>query len=270
MVQQALDDIRLMHFTVATLNLRADADRWLERLPLVVAALHALQADVIGLQEVRLNIQQAHLVAAALNNLDEHKQHAPYRVFLAKDWYQPHILGNALLTRLPVILAERLELPFGYRTAQRVRVRVGRHLVDVANTHLHHKPSRTECIRLPQMQRLLSWLCGADAADASILMGDLNARPGSSTLRYTQRVMRSAYASVHPAEPPLTFPTPLRRDLRGAERTVDYVLYTMHGLQPVAARLFADAPHPDDPYLYASDHFGVAATFALRDVPQLL
>src|SRR4029453_3217629 len=37
---------------VATLNIRNLADRWFERLPLLLADMAALQPDVLGLQEV--------------------------------------------------------------------------------------------------------------------------------------------------------------------------------------------------------------------------
>ena len=37
---------------VATLNIRNLADRWFERLPLLLADMAALQPDLLGLQEV--------------------------------------------------------------------------------------------------------------------------------------------------------------------------------------------------------------------------
>jgi endonuclease/exonuclease/phosphatase family metal-dependent hydrolase len=37
---------------VATLNIRNLADRWDERLPLILADMAALQPDILGLQEV--------------------------------------------------------------------------------------------------------------------------------------------------------------------------------------------------------------------------
>jgi len=66
-----------------TLNIRQNLDRWPERLPLVVAALAAADADVIGLQEVTLPIRQDHLVAAELNRLAPDR---PYAVHTAPKW----------------------------------------------------------------------------------------------------------------------------------------------------------------------------------------
>lgn len=246
-----------MMLRVATLNLRADADRWPERLPLVIDALCAADADVIGLQEVRLKIEQAHRIAAALNA----RIGCQYQVFVAEDWFTPHILGNALLSRLPVLDYERIELPEGYRTAQRVRLQIGAVSVDIANTHLHHKPARDEAIRLPQMQRILTWLQQSTAM-AAILMGDMNARPTCATIQAVHPYLQSAYATMQGCEPPMTFPTPLRTDLTPqSARTIDYIFYTPSHLRVTHADLIAHRAAPHDATLYASDHFGLQATF---------
>jgi hypothetical protein len=47
---------------VATLNIRNLADRWDERLPLLLADMAALQPDVLGLQEVVYPLQQDRLI----------------------------------------------------------------------------------------------------------------------------------------------------------------------------------------------------------------
>ena len=50
---------------VATLNIRNLADRWFERLPLLLADMAALQPDLLGLQEVVYPMQQDRLLGAA-------------------------------------------------------------------------------------------------------------------------------------------------------------------------------------------------------------
>ena len=50
---------------VGTLNIRNLADRWDERLPLILADMAALQPDVLGLQEVVYVLQQDRLIGAA-------------------------------------------------------------------------------------------------------------------------------------------------------------------------------------------------------------
>ncbi len=236
----------------ATLNLRADADRWEDRFSLVVDSLLACDADVIALQEVRLRIDQHLLLQEALN---QQAAGQPYEVFLCADWYEPHILANAILSRLPVLEAERIELPEGYRTAQRVLVAEEGELLTIVNTHLHHKPARSEQVRLPQMRIILEWL--HEQNTPAILMGDLNAAPDSATILEAKRVLCSAYESVHGTEPNLTFPTLLRREtLR--PRCIDYILHSP-SLTCTAAGLIANVPHPDDETLYPSDHYGLTA-----------
>ena len=50
---------------VATLNIRNLADRWFERLPLILNDMSALQPDLLGLQEVVYPMQQDRLIGAA-------------------------------------------------------------------------------------------------------------------------------------------------------------------------------------------------------------
>src|SRR5437879_13298799 len=56
---------RVSRLQVATLNIRNLADRWDERLPLILADMAALQPDVLGLQEVVYVLQQDRLIGAA-------------------------------------------------------------------------------------------------------------------------------------------------------------------------------------------------------------
>ena len=51
--------------TIVTLNLRNIADRWDERLPLLLADMAALQPDLLGLQECVYPLQQDRLLGAA-------------------------------------------------------------------------------------------------------------------------------------------------------------------------------------------------------------
>ena len=77
---------------VATLNLRNLADRWEERLPLLLADTAALRPDLLGLQEVVYPMQQDRLLAAATP--DEHAIH--------RGWAGRPEYGNSLLVRAPL------------------------------------------------------------------------------------------------------------------------------------------------------------------------
>lgn len=239
---------------LVSLNLRADANRWDERFPLLVKSLLDADADIIALQEVRLKIEQHKLIADSLN---QHSKPA-YKVFLCEDWYEPNILANAFLTRLPIIDHERIELPQGFRTAQRIQLEIATQAINIVNTHLHHKPYRDECIRLEQMTYLLNWINAYNMP--FILVGDMNAKPSSETISLAKEHVQSAYEVIHSKEPSHTFPTPLRASESLSPRTIDYIFYT-EDFVVKDCQLIGANPSTDDETLYISDHFGLIAEF---------
>src|SRR6188474_230114 len=117
--------------TVATLNIRNLADRWDERLPLLLADMAALQPDVLGLQEVVYPLQQDRLIGAAGEG-----RYESFRAWAGRPEY-----GNAMLVRASLAAAaadvERLDLGLN-RSALRLIVPVDGARILVAVTHLHH------------------------------------------------------------------------------------------------------------------------------------
>ena len=98
---------------VATLNLRNIADRWGERIPLLLADMAALQPDLIGLQECVFAVQQDRILAAAG---DGHYQ-------TRRGWAGRPEYGNAILGREPLRMDEGDRLELGRnRSALRVPV----------------------------------------------------------------------------------------------------------------------------------------------------
>ena len=100
---------------VATLNIRNLADRWEERLPLLLADMAALQPDLIGLQEVVYPLQQDRLLGAA----GEGRYEAHPRLGGPAGVRQQRARQGAARGRGP----ERLDLG-GARSAHRVLVRL--------------------------------------------------------------------------------------------------------------------------------------------------
>ncbi|HYL40559.1 MAG TPA: endonuclease/exonuclease/phosphatase family protein, partial [Candidatus Binatus sp.] len=135
----------------ATLNIRNIADRWPERLPLLLADMTALQPDVMGLQEVVFAVGQDRLLGAA--------GEARYRV--SRGWAGRPEYGNAILARegraQAASDASRLDLGRN-RSALRLGLELqdGGHLAFVV-THLHHAVP-DEAIRQEQARRLVKWL----------------------------------------------------------------------------------------------------------------
>ena len=125
---------------VATLNILNLADRWSERLPLLLADMAALQPDLIGLQEVVYPMQQDRLLGAAGEG----------RYEAIRGWAGRPEYGNSLLVKAPLVATdvERLDLGHVAGGAPRARSRcpAARRLV-FAVTHLHHPPDAIEAAR---------------------------------------------------------------------------------------------------------------------------
>ncbi len=246
---------------VATLNILNLADRWPERLPLILADMSALQPDLLGLQECVYAMQQDRLIGAAGEG----------RYSSVRGWAGRPEYGNALLVKEPLESEafERLDLGLT-RSALRVIIRLaGGRSVLVVVTHFHHVPA-DEAQRDDQASALLSWLSIAPLADAHVLMGDFNAEPDEAAIaRIRAHGYRSAYAEANGDDPPVTWPSGLQApamDTDGEPGCLDYI-WVRGAVRVTAARLAFDRPAVDDPTLYPSDHLGIAAEldFSLRD-----
>ena len=237
----------------ATLNLRNLADRWEERLPLLLADMAALQPDVIGLQEVVYPLQQDRLLGAA--------SEARYEAF--RGWAGRPEYGNSLLVRAGHTIGdlERVELGRD-RAAHRVRLGfvLGASIV-FAVTHLHHLVP-DDAVRDEQTARLLDWLETGPRADGLVVVGDFNADPAEPAYaRMVRAGFRSAFAEANGHEPEVTWPSGLKGpaiDEDGEPGCLDYV-WVRGDIRVASARLVFDRPAVDDPTLFPSDHFGIAA-----------
>ena len=238
---------------VATLNILNLADRWEERLPLLLADMAALQPDLIGLQEVVYPLQQDRLLGAAGEG----------RYEAVRGWAGRPEYGNSLLVKAPLTASdpERLELGL-QRAAHRVRVRLpGGHRLAFVVTHLHHVPADAGA-RDEQAAALLTWLEGTPAYDAMVVVGDFNANPvEAAAKRMCDAGFRSAYELANGADPAVTWPSGLQApamDTDGEPSCLDYI-WVRGAVAVEEARLFADRPAVGDPTLYPSDHLGIVA-----------
>ncbi|MDQ2965501.1 MAG: hypothetical protein M3R57_06605, partial [Chloroflexota bacterium] len=134
---------------VATLNIRNIADRWGERLPLLLADMRALQPDLMGLQEVVYPMEQDRLLGAA--------GEARYRG--SRGWAGRPEYGNSLLAREPLEATAEERLDLG---RNRSAIRALFHLPGGSEllftvTHLHHVPA-DESAREEQAAQIVAWL----------------------------------------------------------------------------------------------------------------
>lgn len=238
---------------VATLNIRNLADRWDERLPLLLADMAALQPDLLGLQEVVYILQQDRLIGAAGEG-----RYDAHRAWAGKPEY-----GNSLLVRQPLAVAdvERLDLGLDRSALRGVVELEGGARVLIGVTHLHHKvPDEAE--RDEQARRLLEWLATAPPATAHVVVGDFNAQPIEPAYRrMTAAGFRSALAEANGADPDVTWPSGLQApgmDTDGDPGCLDYI-WVRGPVLVREARLAFDRPAVGDPTLYPSDHLGLSA-----------
>ena len=239
---------------VATLNIRNLADRWGERLLLLLADMAALQPDVLGLQEVVFPAHQDRVIGAA----------GERRYRALRGWAGRPDYGNSLLfaDTLGAGNVERLDLGLNRCAIRTVVALPGDGTLIVAVTHLHHEVDGGR-EREEQTSRLLEWLDSAgSAATGQVVMGDFNADPDEpATRRMAAAGFRSAYAVANGLEPAVTWPSGIQApgmDTDGDPACLDYI-WVGSAIRVTSARLAFDRPHPDDPTLYPSDHFGLSA-----------
>jgi endonuclease/exonuclease/phosphatase family metal-dependent hydrolase len=242
---------------VATLNIRNLADRWSERLGLLLADMSALQPELLGLQEVVYPMQQDRLIGAAGEG-----SYAALRGPAGRPEY-----GNSLLVRAPLAASEADRLDLGLnRSALRTIVSLasGRRVL-VAVTHLHHEVDGA-AERDDQARQLADWLATAPVTDVQVVMGDFNADPVEPAVeRMRSNGYRSAFAEANGREPAVTWPSGLQApaiDTDGDPACLDYI-WVRGAVRVASARLAFDRPDPEDPTLLPSDHFGISARLEL-------
>jgi endonuclease/exonuclease/phosphatase family metal-dependent hydrolase len=239
---------------VITLNIRNLADRWDERLGLLLADMSALQPDLLGLQEVVFPMQQDRLIGAAGEG----------RYGLSRAWAGRPEYGNSLLVKEPLVATEVDRLDLGLnRSALRAVVVLpsSGHRVLVAATHLHHEVDGA-VDRDDQTRQLLAWLPTGPSTDAQVVVGDFNANPAEPAVsRMRSNGYRSAFAEANGADPAVTWPSGLQApaiDTDGDPACLDYI-WVRGGVRVASARLVFDRPAPGDPTLFPSDHLGISA-----------
>ena len=238
---------------VATLNIRNMADRWFERLPLLLSDMATLQPDLLGLQEVVYVMKQDRLIGAAGEG-----HYGAVRAWAGRPEY-----GNSLMVREPLVARDSDRLDLGLeRSALRAVVELpagGKVLVVV--THLHHL-TPDEAPRDEQTASILAWLRDAPTADATIIMGDFNADPAEpAPTRMRDAGFASAYETANGQEPPVTWPSGLQApamDIDGPPECLDYI-WVRGALRVQSARLCFDRPDGLDRTIYPSDHLGISA-----------
>lgn len=254
-------------FRVATLNIWNRFGPWESRLPAIREGLRAVAPDVIGLQEVvrAPGFDQGALVADGLG----------YAVAwgMASEGHGSPV-GNAILSRWPIVRSEVIVLPNGGTDEDRcllfAELDAPFAKVPFFSTHLSWKVTDGHVRRLQveAITRAVEELAPVGEAFCPIVVGDFNAAPEADEIRYLTGLggpcvhFVDAFAASGDGSPGTTFSkrNPFAEPLREPERRIDYVFVrpddSLRG-KPIEARVcFDEAPSGT----FASDHFGVVAT----------
>jgi endonuclease/exonuclease/phosphatase family metal-dependent hydrolase len=238
--------------TLVTFNIWHNQGDWPARLPLLIAAIRAVNPDVIALQEVLEDAaaglpNQARTIADALGGYELH--------FASTDAEgAPRRYGNAILSRLPVesLDSRKLQPLDDYRTAIRLRVSVGGRPVDIVNTHLAWQPDAAP-VRARQIADLVSML--PRDGTPLIVMGDFNAVQEDAGLAV---LTGERFFSALPRGTAVTTLNPAKNH---PPRVIDHIFAEAARFAPVRGAVIGVEPTGGE---YPSDHFGVAATLRLR------
>jgi endonuclease/exonuclease/phosphatase family metal-dependent hydrolase len=253
--------------TVATLNIWHDRGPWPLRRGLIQEELERLEPDLVGLQEVLCHAdgrQQAEELAAPLG----------YGVVYAAASRRPDgpLLGNALLTRLPVRRRAMVALPpdgVEPRSLLCALVDAPDGALPVFVTHLaweHHLGA----VRARQVRAVLAgvdrFVASGPPALPAVLMGDFNTAPGTDELRPLDAGWVDAW-SVAGDGPGVTFDpeNDYVREWKEPPRRLDYVFVEADPRVRVreVATAFASPTVIDGQRVWPSDHYGVECRLEL-------
>lgn len=257
-------------FRVATLNIWSRFGPWEDRLVAIREGLAALAPDVIGLQEVLRydGFDQGALVSDGLGYAVAWGEASENHGFP---------LGNAILSRWPILRSEVVALPDGGSDERRCLVFAeidapfGR--LPFFCTHLNWKFHHGH-VRQLQVKAIAAEVArlAPEGAFPPVLVGDFNAAPDSEEIRFLCGLtglggpcvyFADAFGIAGDGSPGTTFSkrNPFAEPLREPDRRIDYVFVRgpddVQRGEPRDARVCFDEAHAG---VFPTDHFGVVTT----------
>ena len=208
----------------------------------IAQVIESQKADVVALQEV----SRGWAVNGSLDMLTWLSRRLGMAYVF--DGTADPLWGNALLSRYPIVRSELVQLPTddlplkrGFIGATIDTSTTGADQpLDVIVTHLHHLPDGS-AIRVMEVEAILDYWGGNGR---TLIMGDLNAEPGSPEIERLRQAGLTDAADATGSSPAYTYPA------TAPNEHIDYIW-----LSPdLTATDFVIPPPP------ASDHLGVAVT----------
>ena len=256
-------------FRAATLNIWNRFGPWEQRLPAIRDGLRRLAPDVIGMQEVLRygDFDQAGMVSEGLG------YHVAWGVASENHGFP---VGNAILSKWPILRSETIALPNGGSDESRSLVFAeldspyGKvpFFVTHLNWKLHH--GHVRCLQVRAIARAVAERAPIDGFPP-IVTGDFNAEPNSDEIRFMTGLTGLGGNCVYFADSfgvagegeGATFSkrNPFAEPLREPERRIDYVFVRgpddVQRGEPRDCRVCFDEPFEGT---FPSDHFGVITT----------
>jgi endonuclease/exonuclease/phosphatase family metal-dependent hydrolase len=178
-------------------------------------------------------------------------------------WWRSGRDGVAIISRFSILAQDVLSLGYDGCVALRANIELPTgHMVDIVSTHLH-RPLRQPEVRQEQMMKVVGWLNDRGGAAHQIIAGSMNETPTGMAIIYAKQQYLSAYAAAHGREPMATWPTAMVRSENDWAGCVDYI-FVSHTFQVKATRLIGTTHHPENEFLYPSDHIGLLTQLELR------
>ena len=257
---------------VVTFNIWNRQGPWAQRLPLIREGLRALDADVIGLQEV-LGFP------GMPSQADEIAEGTDWHVLYAPAWHIGGGLtfGNAILSRHALSETEVLPLPspagVDTRTVAFARVAAPHGPIPVFVTHLTFQAhlGHARCAQVRALADHVAQLAPVDGPPP-VLLGDFNGDPDADEMRFLRGLTALGGESVHfadcwaataaPGAPGFTYDRANPYALRSREpsRRIDYAYVRGPGRhlcgEPIACHVALTEPTDG---VWASDHYAVVA-----------
>jgi len=260
---------------IVTLNLWNDAGESARRMEVLLPALVALDPQVVGLQEVRDVTRGQHQAAQIARALG-----GDFRFAAADPESRGGPIGNAVVSRLPIVSHSTLELPHPARDpriALRCELDTPCGRLAFITTHLSWELDAAP-VRERQVVALDEFARAQPGELPTVMTGDFNCTPdslvhqfltGRASLAGRGTYWRDAYQRRHPHSDGYTWSARNPYVARNVERNrrIDYIFVSgMRDGGPGAilhARVVLDLPSSE---CYPSDHFGVFAEIACYPV----
>ena len=267
-----MDRLRLL-----TVNIWNRQGPWERRLPLLRDGIRALAPDLVGLQEV------LHLEGAGPDQAQDIAEGLGYQTVFGRAWAiwgGALDLGNALLSRWPIVEVENWALPVLDASEESrallyalVDAPFGRVPVFVTHLSWRFHASDERALQIRAIDDRIRDVAPVDGVPP-ILMGDFNAEPDADEIRFLRGLTalggRSTYwADCFGIAGEGIGHTWSRRNAyalaeREPSRRIDYIFTRGPDRQkrgePLAARVVLDQPHDG---VWPSDHFGVYAEMSI-------